>query len=95
MKREFMTDINKIKFEVYREVARMAFDGKLKECADEIPYNIIPGNTPHYRCIKRGKLSVREYGWLKDIRRCRAAILKILSRYFRQLVRAVQSTVSA
>lgn len=44
MKREFMTDINKIKFEVYREVARMAFDGKLKECADEIPYNIIPGN---------------------------------------------------
>ena len=50
MKREFMTDINKIKFEVYREVARMAFDGKLKECADEIPYNIIPGNTPHYRC---------------------------------------------
>ena len=29
MKREFMTDINKIKFEVYREVARMAFDGKL------------------------------------------------------------------
>lgn len=39
-----MTDINKIKFEVYREVARMAFAGKLKECADEIPYNIIPGN---------------------------------------------------
>lgn len=50
MKREFMTDINKIKFEVYREVARMAFDGKLKECAEEIPYNIIPGNLPHYRC---------------------------------------------
>lgn len=45
-----MTDINKIKFEVYREVARMAFAGKLKECADEIPYNIIPGNLPHYRC---------------------------------------------
>ena len=30
MKKEFMTDINKIKFEVYREVARLAFDGQLK-----------------------------------------------------------------
>ena len=36
MKKEFMTDINKIKFEVYREVARMAYDGKLKEKADRI-----------------------------------------------------------
>ena len=69
-----MTDINKIKFEVYREVARMAFDGKLKECADEIPYNIIPGNLPHHRC--------------------RAAILKILFKYFRRPVRAVRSTGS-
>ena len=50
MKKEFMTDINKIKFEVYREVARMAYDGKLKENADQIPYNIIPGNLPQYRC---------------------------------------------
>ena len=50
MKNEFMTDINRIKFEVYREVARLAFDGKLKEKADEIPYTVIPGNTAQYRC---------------------------------------------
>ena len=91
MKREFMTDINKIKFEVYREVARMAFDGKLKECADEIPYNIIPGNTPHYRCcVYKEREIIRQ-----RVRRCRAVILKILSRYFRRPVRAARSTGSA
>ena len=50
MKKEFMTDINKIKFEVYREVARLAFDGQLKDRADEIPYTVIPGSAAQYRC---------------------------------------------
>ena len=50
MKKNFVTDINKIKFEVYTEVARMAFAGELDAHKDEIPYNIIPGRTPIYRC---------------------------------------------
>lgn len=50
MKRSFGTDINKIRYEVNVEVARAAFANQLKEKRDEIPYTIIPGNTPSYRC---------------------------------------------
>ena len=50
MKTTFITDINKIKFEVNTEVARLAFAGELDEKANEIPYKLIPGRTPHYRC---------------------------------------------
>ncbi len=50
MKTRFVTDINKIKYEVNMEVARMAFNGELDEHREEIAYNIIPGNTPQYRC---------------------------------------------
>ena len=46
MKTRFVTDINKIKYEVNMEVARMAFNGELDEHREEIAYNIIPGNTP-------------------------------------------------
>ena len=49
MKTTFITDINKIKFEVNTEVARLAFAGELDEKANEIPYKLIPGRTPHYR----------------------------------------------
>lgn len=50
MKRQFGTDINKLKYEVCVEVARLAFAGELEEKRDEIPYTIIPGSTPSYRC---------------------------------------------
>ena len=50
MKTTFITDINKIKFEVNTEVARLAFAGELDEKANEIPYKLIPGRTPHYSC---------------------------------------------
>jgi len=50
MKRKFVTDINKIKYEVCVEVAKAAFEGKLEEKREEIPYTIIPGKTPQYRC---------------------------------------------
>ena len=46
MKTTFITDINKIKFEVNTEVARLAFAGELDEKANEIPYKLIPGRTP-------------------------------------------------
>ena len=49
MKRTFGTDINKIKYEVCVEVAKAAFEGKLEEKREEIPYTLIPGKTPQYR----------------------------------------------
>ena len=50
MKRTFGTDINKIRYQVYVEVAKAAFANQLEEKRDEIPYTIIPGRTPSYRC---------------------------------------------
>ena len=50
MKRSFVTDINRIRYEVNVEVAKAAFANQLDEKRDEIPYAIIPGNTPSYRC---------------------------------------------
>ena len=50
MKRQFVTDINMIKYEVCVEVAKLAFAGELESRRDEIPYAIIPGNTPKWRC---------------------------------------------
>lgn len=50
MKRQFVTDINKIKYEVCVEVAKLAYAGTLEEKKHEIPYTIIPGRTPQYRC---------------------------------------------
>ena len=61
MKTTFITDINKIKFEVNTEVARLAFAGELDEKANEIPYKLIPGRTPHYRCcVYREREIIRE-----------------------------------
>ncbi len=61
MKRQFVTDINKIKYEVCVEVAKLAFAGELDAKRDEIPYTIIPGNTPQYRCcVYREREIVRQ-----------------------------------
>lgn len=50
MKREFETEINRIKYEVSVEVARQAFAGEFTDKKDQIPYILIPGKTPNYRC---------------------------------------------
>ena len=44
------SDINDIKFEVFRKVARLAFEGTLEEKRDDIPYELIPGHKPIFRC---------------------------------------------
>ena len=43
-------NVIKIKHEVLYEVAKAAFDGNLDEIRDNIPFNIIPGPTPQFRC---------------------------------------------
>lgn len=47
---QYSSDINNIKHEVFKNVAKLAFEGTLEENRDEIPYTIIPGITPKFRC---------------------------------------------
>ncbi|MDP4152142.1 MAG: monomeric [FeFe] hydrogenase [Bacillota bacterium] len=43
-------DINEIKEEVLVKVCSLAFDGTLEEEAENIPYQMIPGIKPRFRC---------------------------------------------
>lgn len=43
-------NVIKIKHEVLYEVAKLAFEGKLREKKEEIPYEMIPGPVPKFRC---------------------------------------------
>lgn len=43
-------NVIRIKHDVLYEVAKLAFEGKLEEKREEIPYNLIPGPTPKFRC---------------------------------------------
>lgn len=42
--------IEDVKGEVLYQVAKAAFDGKLKNIEVTLPYEILPGNKPSYRC---------------------------------------------
>ncbi len=42
--------IIRIKHEVLNEVAKLAFEGKLEEERDNLPYKLIPGPTAQFRC---------------------------------------------
>lgn len=44
------SDINDIKYEVFLKVAQLAFEGTLEEKRDDIPYELIPGHKPIFRC---------------------------------------------
>ena len=44
------SDINDIKQEVLRRVAKYAFEGTLEENRDAIPFEILPGQKPIFRC---------------------------------------------
>lgn len=58
---QYDNDAKQLKYEVLTTVAKLAFDGKLEEHADQIPYDIIPGPTPSFRCcIYREREIIRE-----------------------------------
>lgn len=40
----------RIKHDVFREVAKLAWDGELEEKRDELPYKLIPGPHAKFRC---------------------------------------------
>ena len=48
--RKFDTKVQHLKYKVLREVARLAWDGKLLENVLDIPKTLIPGNEPTIRC---------------------------------------------
>ena len=48
--RKFDTQVQYLKYQVLREVARQAFKGRLLETITDIPKTIIPGNVPTMRC---------------------------------------------
>ena len=47
---EKLADTKQIKYEVLRTVSKYAFDGTLPEHIENIPFEIIPGTTPRFRC---------------------------------------------
>lgn len=48
--RIFDTNVQKLKYEVLREVARRAYEDRLLDCQTEIPKMIAPGPRPTMRC---------------------------------------------
>ena len=45
------SDTRRLKHDVLTRVAELAYQGKLNsETIDEIPFEIIPGRQPHFRC---------------------------------------------
>lgn len=48
--RKFESDVQLIKYEVLKEVAKLAMEGTLDEKKDNIPYIIDPGPSPRIRC---------------------------------------------
>lgn len=58
---QYDNDAKQLKYEVLKTVAQLAFEGKLQDRADQIPYEIIPGPTPSFRCcIYREREIIRE-----------------------------------
>ena len=50
-------NVIKIKHAVLLEVAKAAFAGNLDEIRDDIPFTLIPGPTPQFRCCIRTVLA--------------------------------------
>ena len=51
----------KIKYNVLRTVSRLAFEGRLEEERDNIPFKLIPGPKAQFRCcVYKERSSVRE-----------------------------------
>ncbi|MGM9648595.1 MAG: 4Fe-4S dicluster domain-containing protein [Butyricicoccaceae bacterium] len=48
--RNFETDVQKLKYEILREVARLAFEGRLNDAYYEVPKTVVPGPKPTMRC---------------------------------------------
>lgn len=58
---QYDNDAKQLKYEVLTQVAKYAYEGTLEENLDKIPYDIIPGPLPAFRCcIYREREIIRE-----------------------------------
>ncbi|MDQ5983201.1 MAG: Fe hydrogenase [Eubacteriales bacterium SKADARSKE-1] len=56
----YTNDAKQVKFKILKEVAKLAFSGELEKTS-ELPYKIIPGKKPQYRCcVYKEREIVRE-----------------------------------
>ena len=95
MKRTFGTDINKIRYQVYVEVAKqlLQISWRKKETKFHIQ-SFRDGHRPIAAVFTvKEKLSARESVLRKAMLQKRAQRIKISFRYFRRLAKAVRSIV--
>ncbi len=58
---QYINDAKQLKYEVLARVAKYAYEGTLEKNLDQIPYDIIPGPLPEFRCcIYREREIIRE-----------------------------------
>ena len=58
---QYDNDAKQMKYKVLRSVAKYSYEGTLEEHINDIPYDIIPGPLPTYRCcIYREREIIRE-----------------------------------
>ncbi|MBS6236112.1 MAG: ferredoxin, partial [Clostridiales bacterium] len=58
---QYDNDAKQLKYQVLTKVAKYTFDGTLDKHIQEIPYDIIPGPVPTFRCcIYREREIIRE-----------------------------------
>jgi ferredoxin hydrogenase large subunit len=58
---QYDNDAKQLKFEVLTHVVKHAYEGTLEENIDKIPYEIIPGPQPNFRCcVYREREIIRE-----------------------------------
>ncbi|MBE6831328.1 MAG: ferredoxin, partial [Ruminococcaceae bacterium] len=58
---QYNNDAKQLKYEVLPKAAKYAYEGTLKEHLDTIPYEIIPGPLPEFRCcVYREREIIRE-----------------------------------
>lgn len=83
----------KVKHEVLYEVAKLAYDGKLNDERDNLPYKMVPGPQPFFRCCiyrERGRSSDRGSGLL----RAKHLVRKMMVMWYRSSILPVKDVRS-
>ena len=78
----------KIKYNVLRTVSRLAFEGRLEEERDNIPFKLIPGPKAQFRCcVYKEREIIRQ--WRENVRVTNRATISFRSSLLH--VRSVRS----
>jgi [FeFe] hydrogenase (group B1/B3) len=67
IERKFETAVQQIRYEIMGMVARLAFQGELEQQKKTIPFRIIPGSKPRFRCcVHKERAIVRDRAFLAE-----------------------------